>query len=90
MIYPFKLATMQYFNVNDLDCWLIPTSRGYAPQGWSNTPKRVVRIDADGGRTKYDSIRAAARAIGMSLWSIQQVLCGKAKTAAGYRWEIEQ
>jgi hypothetical protein len=83
-----------YFNVNALDCWLIPTQE-YSPNyrersaNGAYDPVPVVAIDKDGARTIYPSIRTASRLTATDMGSIHKVLRGQKITAGGYKWEYE-
>lgn len=56
------------------------------PEGGGKKPHVVIRIDADGAETRYDSVADAARALGMSRSCIHTVCTGKRKSGAGYKW----
>lgn len=56
------------------------------PEGGGKKPHAVIRIDADGAETRYDSVADAARALGMSRSCIHTVCTGKRKSGAGYKW----
>jgi hypothetical protein len=56
------------------------------PEGGGKKPHAVIRIDADGTETRYDSVAGAARALEVSRSCIHRVCTGKAKIGAGYKW----
>jgi hypothetical protein len=56
------------------------------PEGGGKKPHSVIKIDADGVETRYDSVSDAARVLGVSRSCIHTVCTGKNKTGAGYKW----
>jgi hypothetical protein len=56
------------------------------PEGGGKKPHAVIRIDADGTETRYDSVADAARALGINRSSVHTVCTGRNKTGAGYKW----
>lgn len=51
--------------------------------------KRIAQIDLNGYVVaEYDSIRQAAKALGIIERGISLVINGKCKTCHGYRWEV--
>ena len=60
------------------------------PEGGGKKPHAVIRIDADGAETRYDSVADAARALEVSRSCIHTVCTGKNKTGAGYKWRYAE
>jgi hypothetical protein len=60
------------------------------PEGGGKKPHPVIRIDADGVETRYDSVADAARALGVSRWTIHTVCTGKKNVGAGYKWRYAE
>lgn len=56
------------------------------PEGGGKKPNPVIRIDADGVETRYDSVSDAARSLNASRSCVHSVCTGKKKTGAGYKW----
>lgn len=56
------------------------------PEGGGKKPNPVIRIEADGSETRYDSVADAARSLNASRSCIHSVCTGKNKTGAGYKW----
>lgn len=56
------------------------------PEGGGKKPNPVIRIDADGSETRYDSVADAARSLNVSRSCVHSVCTGKKKTGAGYKW----
>lgn len=60
------------------------------PEGGGKKPHAVIRIDADGTETRYDSVADAARALEVSRSCIHTVCTGRNKTGAGYKWRYAE
>ena len=60
------------------------------PEGGGKKPHAVIRIDANGAETRYDSVSDAARALGVSRWTIHTVCTGKKNAGAGYKWRYAE
>jgi len=60
------------------------------PLGAGKKSNPVIRIDADGTETRYDSVADAARALGVSRWTIHTVCTGKKNAGAGYKWRYAE
>lgn len=60
------------------------------PEGGGKKPHAVIRIDANGIETGYDSVADAARSLGMSRSCVHTVCTGRNKTGAGYKWRYAE
>jgi len=60
------------------------------PQGGGKKPNAVIKIDANGIETRYDSVSNAGRSVNGCRTGIHQCCNGKAKTAYGYKWRYAE
>ena len=81
---------METFNVNAVDCWIMPTSQyrnTIAQHGKQGYSVRVLKVSLDGvPLAEYDSVKDAAEANGGSSSGISSVLTGRKQTAYGFYW----
>ena len=60
------------------------------PDGCGKRAKPVIRTDASGVETRYDSVASAARAVGCHGTQISACCNGKQKTGHGYIWRYAE
>ena len=60
------------------------------PEGGGKKAKPVIRTDASGVETRYDSVASAARAVGCHGTQISACCNGKQKTGHGYIWRYAE
>jgi hypothetical protein len=60
------------------------------PEGAGKKPHPVIRVDADGMETRYDSVAEAARTLQVSRSCIHTACTGRNKTGAGYKWRYAE
>ena len=79
---------MNYGTINERRSANISKAKKGRPQPWVAKQKAIPVIgeDDDGHISYYPSGKEADRQLGMSPGSVADVLCGRRKTAGGYKW----
>jgi hypothetical protein len=94
---PDKKPYVHHINKNILDNrvenlkWVTQKENCSLHNKQTSHPRVVIQKDKDGKIiNKFNSLKEAGQAIGMSESSISKVVTGKNETAGGFKWEYEQ
>ncbi len=70
-------------------CTYAQNSQHAHDTGLNTTRKAVLKLDSDGNvLARYESVRSAAKSIGLTPEAVSHVCRGKNKTAGGYYWKL--